>query len=188
MSIKSHFQIVTSSNLQIKKISVVFNPFVPFTKQLLDAMIAKNKKFFVRQTFIRGMPLNEKEVKGAFILTHYDLENEAIVHFDGLKRDHHRFFYDVNDAEHLERLNIAASHPGPYRIFAAIAYPGWEDKAKKLLLKQVRHYVSHGLKWNPKTDDAVNLKLFIQFGELFADMRFNNQQIKVRLSDIENFK
>ncbi|MEP7263496.1 MAG: hypothetical protein ABI772_03315 [Bacteroidota bacterium] len=163
----------------------MFNPFVPFTKQLLDAMLAKNKKYFVRQTCQRGMPLQDASVKGAFIFTHYDSEKEAIVHYDGLKKDTYRFLYDATIPEHLERLNIAGNNPEPYRIFAAVARPGWEEEAKKHLLEKVKYFTEHKLSWKPSRADGVNLKLYIQFGQLFAEIRLHNQKIKVNLEEIE---
>lgn len=166
----------------------MFNPFVPFTKPLLDAFISKNKKFFIRQTYQRGMPLAEPTVKGAFLITHYDVEKEAIVHYDALNRDANRFFYEVDNPEHLEKLNIAATNPGPYRIFAGVAYPGWEECAKAVLMPKVKRYIDHGLKWKPSRDESVNLKLYAQFGEVYAQLNLRNQKIEVRLDEIENFK
>src|SRR5688572_1999972 len=104
----------------------MYNPFVPFDKKLLEAFIANNKKFFVRQTFPRGMPVGETSIKNAFLMSHYSELKEAMVHFHALKSDHYIFLYEADNEEHLHKLTIAVKEPGPYRIFAALVQPGWE--------------------------------------------------------------
>ena len=95
--------------------------------------------------------------------------------------------YFTENREDLERLNIAASNPGPYRIFAAVATSGWEEMAKRALLKQVKAYVEQGLKWKPSRQEHVRFKIYIHFGELYAELGLRSQTIKVRLEEIEKF-
>ncbi len=64
----------------------MYNPFPLLTPDLLKAEIAKGKRYFVRQTFPRGM---DTRLKGAFLLRAYSAEEKegADQHMDAISRD-----------------------------------------------------------------------------------------------------
>lgn len=166
----------------------MFNIFCPLTSPLLESFIAKGKKYFVRQTYSRGMPLGETEVKGSYLFTHYGTITEAQAHYNVLKDDDYRFLYDANFPEHLEKLKKAAAGVEGFRIYASVAEPGWEKRAQLNLKPKVKRYIDYKLKWKPKRNEMVDFDLYLQWGELFAKLTSKGQEVSVRLEEIEKYK
>ncbi len=98
----------------------MFNPLVPLTRPLLEAFVKAGKKYFVRQTYIRGKELLDENVKGYFIFTHYSEIGQAEHHLSAIGQDRSRFLYDWEKSEHQEKLLIAAGKPAGYKIYSSI--------------------------------------------------------------------
>jgi hypothetical protein len=162
----------------------MFNPFYPFTTQLLDGFVKKGKKYFVRQTFHRAMDHFDEGIKGYFIFSHYDNLTTAMDHFGAIANDAYRFLYDWDNAEHREKLKIAASQPKEYKIFAGVFKQDWERQVTNRLKEKVRMYVSK-LGWSPKPGEMVDTKYEIQFGELYMRLSYAGRQAKVKFEEIE---
>lgn len=164
----------------------MFNPFFPFTNQLLDAFVAKGKKFFVRQTFERGMNPFDKEVKGSFLFSHYDNLTTAQDHFGAISHDSRRFLYDWNNPEHQQKLKVAASGLKEYKNYASVLRPDYEKGITDKLKKKIRQYVSDSLGWHIKGSDTLDTNFEMQFGELFMRFKHGSRQAKVKFEEIEN--
>src|SRR5882762_5929205 len=96
----------------------MYNPFPLLSKGLLTDQIGKGKRWFVRQTFARGM---EGRLKAAFLIRGYEADEKATAeqHLAAIGQDKYAFLYDAENAEHLERLGIAAGQPFGYKLFYA---------------------------------------------------------------------
>src|SRR5918993_4199247 len=104
----------------------MFNPCYPFTRELLDSMINKEVVHFVRSTFPRGMPKDDAQYKGCFLISHYHDPGEAERHYNAIRHDANRFHYDARIKEHIEKLQAAAEQPAGYKIYSRIMIPGIE--------------------------------------------------------------
>ena len=82
----------------------MFNPCYPFTISLLEAMLAKQVRYFVRSTYTRGSKYYGEKIKEAFIISHYHSLSEAKWHYNSIPNDPHRFLYDAENADHIDRL------------------------------------------------------------------------------------
>src|SRR5689334_19256398 len=98
----------------------MFNPFYPFNSRLLNAFVAKGRKYFVRQTFNRAKDHFDEGIKGYYFFSHYDNLAEAQEHYDAIAHDPNRFLYDWNDIEHRSKLEIAASALPQYKIYTGV--------------------------------------------------------------------
>ncbi len=164
----------------------MYNPFFPFTIQLLEAFVAKGKKYFVRQTFDRAFDHFDEHIKGYYFFTHYDNIFKAKEHFEAIAHDPNRFLYDWDNPEHEERLRKAASNLfKEYKVYAAVAKPDWERGLTNRLQQKVRAHVTK-LGWSPKAGDLVETKFEIRYGELLLVLKYGNRQTKAKFSDIEN--
>src|SRR5690242_8819380 len=103
----------------------MINPFYPFTRALLEALVKKGHRYFVRQTYRREKNTSPG-FKGAFLLTHYDSVTTAMDHYGAISYDAARFFYDWENAEHRRRLCMAADGPEGYKLYAALFRKDWE--------------------------------------------------------------
>jgi hypothetical protein len=164
----------------------MYNPFYPFTIQLLEGFVAKGKKYFVRQTFDRAFDQFDENIEGYYFFTHYDNLMRAREHFEAIAHDPNRFLYDWDNPEHQERLRKAASNLfKEYKVYAAVAKPNWERGLTNRLEQKVRAHVSR-LGWSPKVEDLVETKFEIKYGELMLILKYRNRKTKASFSEIEN--
>lgn len=164
----------------------MFNPFYPLTGQLLDAFVAKGKKYFVRQTFNRGQKPFHEEVKGYFLFSYYDNLTTAQDHYGAISHDPNRFLYDWNNPEHRQRLKVAASGLKEYETYASVLRPDYEKGLTDKVKKKIRQYVSNSLGWPIKGSDTLDTNFELQFGELFIRFKHGARQARVKFEEIEN--
>ena len=162
----------------------MFNPFYPFTRELLDSFIVKGKRYFVRQTFPRGKNPLDNGVKGWFMLSHYDRMVTAQDHFGAIEYDPNRFLYTWDDYSHRIKLRVAASELEEFRVYSSVFKPDWEKQVHDRLQQQVRKYVA-GLDWSPKQSEAVDTNFELQFGELYIRLKYGSREAKVKFEEIE---
>ncbi len=156
------------------------NPLYIFTTEVLDELIKTGHRYFVRQTYKRGL---NAELKASFLISHYEEQAKADIHFKALVNDPNSFLYDAEDPSHLLKLQVAASQPEGYRIYTLhLAMEKW--KVPLILKGNLKRYITR-LGWQPSRDKGVNAKLFSQFGELFIALKWQSHETKVPLSDIE---
>jgi hypothetical protein len=159
------------------------NPFVLLTTRLLESLIKAGNIFFVRQTYNRGKneldPLN----KAAFLFTHYKDYSRAKTHYDTLDNDPNKFLYIINEAEHYEKLFVAARQPDGFHIYSPLVQQPW--KPTPAIAAKIRTYINQNLHWTPTSTSSVKADLFIQFGELFITLKYGIHEVKLPLADIE---
>lgn len=165
----------------------MYNPFPLLNESLLNDKIQKGKKYFVRQTFGRGI---EPRIVAAFLFRAYDAEEKELAehHLASLKKDGNAFLYQVDNAEHLAKLHIAAKQPFGYRIFYAGKH-GEEWKPPIEYQDKMRQYISrHHPGWKTKPGgDKIEIGLYEEFGELFLKLSFEGEEEKVRFEEIEKY-
>ncbi len=161
-----------------------FNPFYPFTPDLLDAFVAAGKIFFVRQQFARGCydPVQQGR---CFLFSHYDSLTTAMDHFGAISYDRYRYLYCWENAEHRIRLKTAAAGPEGYLVFASVLKPGWDRPVDGVLKKKLRAYIEK-LGWKPGRDEGVRTNYEMQFGELYIRIKYGGREAKVKFEEIEN--
>ena len=168
------------------------NPLTLFTSQLFAVHLQSGNRYFVRQTYQRGLQTttslhqqaNTAPPKAAFLISEYTELSRAKIHMAELETDSQAYLYDAEDEEHLRRLNIAASQPAGYAIYAPLlAMRKW--KPTDALKAKIKSYIETRLKWKPKGSDGLDAELFLQFGELFITLKFGRDHAKVRLIEIE---
>ena len=163
----------------------MFNPFYPFTKDLRNAFIAQEKKYFVRQTFDRGKEPFCENVFGAYLISHYATLHEAKVHFDALKHDKKRFLYVWDNTEHQERLKAAATGIIGYKIYSSTFEKDWERHITDRMEKAIRLYVA-SFGWRPSRAEGLSTDFYQTFGELYIRLKYKTREVKVKFEEIEN--
>jgi hypothetical protein len=161
------------------------NPFVLLTTRLLHSLIASGNIYFVRQTYRRGLDNFDKHTKAAFLFTHYSSLNKAQMHVEALQQDGNRFLYNNTIREHHEKLEIAAKQPLGFKVYSSLLEEPWKPSEK--MAEMIRRYIGENLTWTPARQDIIGAELFIQFGELFINLKYGAHEVKVPLSDIEKY-
>jgi hypothetical protein len=164
----------------------MYNPFPLLTKGLLTDQIAKGKRWFVRQTFARGM---EARLKAAFLIRGYDAEEKALAetHLATVSRhDGNAFLYDAAVGAHAEKLGVAAGQPFGYKIFYA-AKKGLDWRPPAVYQQKIRHYINRNHPgWRPqKEGDKIQVGLYEEFGELFIKFSHELESEIVAFETIE---
>jgi hypothetical protein len=165
----------------------MYNPFPTLTSQILKDKLLEGKRYFVRQTFKRGM---ETGLRAAFLFRAYE-ENEKHIadqHMEMLDKDPNSFFYDVKNPEHLARLHIAARQPAGFKIYYA-GKKGMDWKPPQDYQEKVRRYIGkHHPGWqSASSEEKIHVGLYEEFGELFLKFNFGDEEDKIPFDTIEKY-
>jgi hypothetical protein len=165
----------------------MYNPFPLLTGGLLKDQVDKGKRWFVRQTFPRGM---EARLKAAFLIRGYEGEEKTLAeqHMAALSRDRNAFLYDAAIPGHLEKLGIAAGQPFGYKIFYA-AKKGVEWKPPTPYQQKIRRYINkHHPNWRAQNEGGeIQVGLYEEFGELFIKFSHGHEEDMVPFETIEQY-
>jgi hypothetical protein len=165
----------------------MYNPFPLLTERLLNDQVANGKRYFVRQTFHRGM---DTRLKAAFLLRAYPEEEKetAEQHLSALPRDGNAFLYDAAVPEQLEKLHIAARQPHGFKVFYA-AKKGVDWKPPALYEEKMRRYIRrHHSDWQAtRGGSPIRIGLYEEFGELFLKFSYKEEDDILPFDDIEKY-
>ncbi|MDR6565473.1 hypothetical protein [Chitinophaga ginsengisegetis] len=159
------------------------NPLALFTQEVLDALLAHGFTIFVRQSYSRGKDHFDSDIKEAFLFTAYKDIGEANQHFQYIRYDGRKYIYQVQRPEEYERLKIAAGQPAGYRNYVdKLAAKEWRPSAQ--MGTKIGNYIRAYTKWKAR-DSSISANLFLHYGELMLRLSNGNDEIKVKLSDVE---
>jgi hypothetical protein len=165
----------------------VYNPLPILTPGLLADQLAKGKRWFVRQTFPRGM---EARLIAAFLIRGYDEDEKTTAdqHLAALKNDGNAYLYDATDPAHHKKLQIAAGQPFGYKVFYG-ARKGVEWKPPADYQEKMRHYLRrHHPAWRPqKEGDKIQIGLVEEFGQLFLKFSYSGEDDIIPFDRIEKY-
>ncbi len=156
----------------------MYNPLALLDKVVLDGLISAGHAYFVRQTYARG---NDPRMKEVLLLSPYLSKTAALAHYEAIASDPRRYLYIL---EEHERLYRAATQPPGYLVYVALLKERTWQPSYALGAK-IKRYITSEAGWKPERKDEVQASLFIQFGELFINLKLNQEEINVPLSDIE---
>jgi hypothetical protein len=150
----------------------MFNPLQQFEERFTGMFRKKGVKAFVRQTYSRG---------GGYVLIHFENLLAAQQYYDVVKTDPARELI-LTDGEGEERIKFLLRTE---KVYTMLKIKDAEFKVKKLLEKRIRYFIDEKLGWRAGRNDDVQFSLDVQFGEVYAKLKFRAKEIKVKLEDIE---
>lgn len=166
----------------------MFNPLYPFTKQVLDETVKKGCIWFVRNTFNLAVDHFDQDIKGYFIITHFNDKAKAIAHYNSTAQDKNRFLYEWDNEEHKTKLLIASEQPAGYKIYSSYFLPDYKKRITNPIKDKINRYMYRHTDWKPGKGETVNVDFYLQFGSLYVTLSYAGQQLKVQFSDIENIR
>lgn len=165
----------------------MYNPFPLLTPGLLKDQVAKGKRYFVRQTFLRGM---DARLRAAFLLRAYDEDEKETAgqHLAVLSKDANAFLYDAALPEHLEKLQVAARQPFGFKIFYA-AKKGVDWRPPAVYEEKMKRYLRrHHSDWRTtRGGEKIRIGLYEEFGELFLTFSYEEREDTLPFDDIEKY-
>ncbi|MDQ0109525.1 hypothetical protein J2T02_004669 [Chitinophaga terrae (ex Kim and Jung 2007)] len=159
------------------------NPLAILSEDLLDALLLHGHKYFVRQSYPRGLDHFDGTLKEAFLFSAYKELQPAEKHYLHLASDPRRHIYYIGQEGDIKRMRIAASQPAGYRAYSdKLATREWEPA--NILKSKVKNYLRSNIKWRSK-DAPVDAQLFLEYGELMLSLSNGKQVLKIKLSEVE---
>lgn len=164
----------------------MFNPLYPFTTDVLQATIQKGCRWFVRNTYPQAGSHFDEEVKGCFLMSHFNDFAKATTHYNSTAHDPHRFLYDSSKEEHKIKLLTAAGQPAGYKIYSAYFLPDYKKKIGTDTKDKINRYVYLHTNWKPSRGETMHIDFYLQFAAIFITLGYAGQQLKIKFEDIEN--
>lgn len=163
----------------------MFNPLQPFEPRFIELFKAKGIKAFAKQVYERGRPdFNENNLQ-AYVLIHFDSLEAAQNYVDVQGSDPDRELLRLDRAEAVDRIRELIKTAN---VFTILKIKDAEMKARKVLDKKLRAFIEYKLNWHPSRSDDVIFHLEMQCAEVYAELKFRSQKIKVKLEEIESAK
>ena len=164
----------------------MFQPFLPLTKQYIDGLIRLKKTFLVSQSYERGM--NHFDNKTPVLFTDYDGLGEAQIHKSAMGMDKLAAIVDLKDPGHLGKIYSMVKPDADFMPYWSIVKN--KEETQKMLLKSymdnVRRYIDKSTHWSISRGEGVTVAMQIVYGIIFVDLRYRNQQIRVKFEVIES--
>lgn len=160
----------------------MFNPFVSFQEPMIDRLRELQQRYLVSQSW-------ETEGRQGLLLSDYSDAGLAKLHWKRLGHDRYRFLFDLEDERHREAIRALAGEHSSYQIFAAfIANPDLvERRLNRLYSAAIKRYVQARTDWRVGGRDGIYAKLQLIFGELFVNLQYRRQEIRLRLTELEKY-
>lgn len=164
----------------------MFNPHERFQPRFINAFLNAKKYYLVAQTFKRGADIFNED-KECILLTHYDDKGLAIIHKNALTNDRFASIIDLQNTAHFDKLKMMLQPDSKYVVFSSlIPDPApVEANMQKLFKQNMRRYIDTKTNWRIPANYTVDSKLELIFGELFVNLKFGSQSVRVKLDEIE---
>ena len=165
----------------------MFNPFVRFIPELVDAFLEHGERYLVSQTFRPGINLFTGE-RNVLMFSQYSDLGFAQIHLNAVKADPYAAIIDLHKEKHKTRV-IEMLQPGShYLVFSNLVRDAQavEQVADKQYAHKLRRYIDLHTTWRISMNPGLRPKMQLIFGELFIVLRFGSQQLRVKFEDIEN--
>ncbi|MBG9378786.1 hypothetical protein I5907_21315 [Panacibacter sp. DH6] len=165
---------------------MMFNPHERFQPRFINAFLNAKKYYLVAQTFKRGADMFNDN-KECILLTHYDDKGLAIIHKNALTNDRFAAIIDLQQTAHLTKLKTMLQPDSKYVVFSSlIGDPAAVETGMHRMLEQnMRRYIDTKTNWRIPANYTVHPKLELIFGELFVNLKFGSQSVRVKLDEIE---
>ena len=166
----------------------MFNPFVLFSKALLEAYVKAGKLYFVRQVLHDSASANTGNNRKSFLITHYSEAGHAQHHYGAIIQDPYKFLYEWANPEHRKKLAVAAGQPEGYKIYASVFATDWQKRITPEWKQKIKRYADDVIKGTSSVSGVVDFEVYIHYGELYIRFKLRNQEVRVKLAEIENHR
>ena len=160
-------------------------PFQPFLDAYIPRLIELNKLFLVSQPYYR-LATSANEIP--ILLTEYDDIGLAKTHFAVVKDEKYASVINLQNQLHLHKLNDILKQSSQYRVYWAVVLneQAFAEHVKKNYSQHLRRYLLSHAPWKIAATAKLSTTLQVIFGELFVTIKYKQDQLRVKFSEIEN--
>ncbi|HRE52212.1 MAG TPA: hypothetical protein PK339_12370 [Flavitalea sp.] len=166
----------------------MLQPFESFKQIYIERLLQLKKRYLVSQTYMRKFEHFDTGEEINLLLSDYEDRVIAKTHWDALKNDPFRAILDLQNTEHILKLQEMLSEGSKYRLFWAVVRDA-KDLEKRINTKlpdNLKRYIEKNTNWRIGRDKIIRPSLQLIFGELFIILKYAGQTLRVKLEDIEN--
>lgn len=164
---------------------MMLQPFIRLLPLYVDKLVATNKKYFVTQSYKAGAPFSSADIK-SILVSVYDDPGLAKTHFNAVKEDSMAAIVDLNKPAHKDKLYEMLGGD-KYHVYWAVVKNASEieKKVNANYRDKMRRYIERNTDWKISRDAAMRPSLQLIFGELYINLRYGMQTIRVKFEEIE---
>lgn len=165
----------------------MLNPFSRFEEKFIPTFLNLKKRYLVSQTLRLGsLPNNES--KTFLLFTHYSDMGLGKIHFNAVSTYKLSAIIDLENDKHREKVLSMINRDSQYIIFSSLTIDPKELKTitEKIFTQRIHKYIASNTNWSISRDYTIKPKLEITFGELYVNIKFKSQNIRIRLEELEN--
>ena len=166
----------------------MFNPFVRFMPELIDAFRLRGERYLVSQTFRPGIDMFT-EGRQVLMFCNYSDKGFAQIHLQAVRADRFAAIIDLETEKHLCKVREMLAAGSPYLVFSNLVrdQQSLQELLDKSYAVKLRRYIDRHTTWRISGSGSLRPKLQLIFGELFVVVRFQTQHLRVKFEDIEKF-
>lgn len=165
----------------------MLQPFEKFRVVYIERLIQLQKKYLVTQKYTRAVNHFSDNNKTSLLLTDYDNLNSAKVHKNALSHDPLAAIIDLSKENHKQKLLQMLNADSDYELYWSVVADS-KELQKRVNLKykdNLRRYLQKNTDWQIDRDSVIYPFIEITFGELFINLKYGNQHLRVKFSEIE---
>lgn len=166
----------------------MFNPFVRFMPELIDAFLLRGPIYLVSQTFRAANDIFTEDKQVLMFCQYSDL-GFAQIHLQVVRADGYAAIINLEKEKHLTKVREMLEPGSPYIIFSNMMedQESLEAVLNKNFAAKLRRYIERHTTWRIGMNISMRPKIQLIFGELFVVVKFQSQQLRVKFADIENY-
>ncbi|OIR07663.1 hypothetical protein GALL_103280 [mine drainage metagenome] len=164
----------------------MLQPFELFKPIYLERLIKMKKIYLVTQSYTRGIDHFTENEQINILVSDYDDLNYAKVHYNAVKSDKYASIIYLENPQHKNKFDEMINGV-KYVVYWCIV-KSTEELEKRLDLKykdHIRRFIKKNTKWRIGSDEKINPKFEVVFGELFLIIKYSSERIRVKFEEIE---
>lgn len=154
----------------------MYNPFVPFTEDLLHTLEKESKYFLILQRF--SWPgLNRRNT---FLITPYSDKESAVIHEHNLEHNEGKLLDISKESEKV----IALLKPGGgFRLFLdKFKETNWNKRMLKEYQRNIINYLRGRTQFT--REDTIDINFVLKYGRLIAEIKAEEKSLEVPAYDL----
>jgi len=121
------------------------------------------------------------------LLINQEPYNRAFFHYRQVQQNHYSYLYDSENAEHRQRLWIAATQPPPCKVYINLLPAPWAPPNE--LRAAIHAYMKEHFRWwNYNQAHSLHIQLNDRYGKMFLLLSWKGKSAEVPLEEIELFR
>lgn len=165
---------------------MILQPFIRLLPLYVEKLEATNKKYFVTQSYKAGTPHFSTSEAKSILVSVYDDPGLAKTHFNAVKEDAMAAIVDLNKPEHKQKLYEMLSGE-KYHVYWAVVKDASEveKRVNANYRDKMRRYIERNTDWRISRDAAMRPSIQLIFGELYINLRYGKETIRIKFEEIE---